>query len=522
MIVQKTASRPVQTLEHGPFRLREVIHECAAGCRRPDGSLVMRRASASAERLLPGRSVGYDVMVFIGLQRFLHHRQREEIQAKLKSDYGITLSTGEISCLARLFLNYVRRLHEACAPRLQRALARDGGWPMHADATCEDGRGTMLVILAGWRRWVLGAWKIPTEHAEAILACAHLTIRRFSAPCAIMRDLGRAMIQACEQLVAKLETKIPVLGCHTHFLADVGGDLLQSGHDKLRNAFRRLKIRGGLRTLARDLSRELGADLDPAREAFRAWQQESSSHTLPAGNAGIAVVRGLAQWGLDFLADAEYQDFPFDRPYLDFYDRCLRVRRVVDGFLRKPPEDRRVLRILRRLGRIMDPVIQEPCLARITRDIRVRARLFDELRTALRLFPRTNGRKQPRLAKPLTPQQAAVELRDIRAALKRFVRSLRKRRPQRGPAQNLQQAIDIILQHLKKHGKSLWGHEIRLPAKAGGGTRLVDRTNNLAENFFHGMKRGERRRSGRKNLARDFERLPPESALVQNFNWVAD
>jgi hypothetical protein len=31
------------------------------------------------------------------------------------------------------------------------------------------------------------------------------------------------------------------------------------------------------------------------------------------------------------------------------------------------------------------------------------------------------------------------------------------------------------------------------------------------------MKRGERRRSGRKNLAQDFERLPPESALVQNF-----
>ena len=31
------------------------------------------------------------------------------------------------------------------------------------------------------------------------------------------------------------------------------------------------------------------------------------------------------------------------------------------------------------------------------------------------------------------------------------------------------------------------------------------------------MKRGERRRSGRKNLVQDFERLPPESALIQNF-----
>jgi hypothetical protein len=118
----------------------------------------------------------------------------------------------------------------------------------------------------------------------------------------------------------------------------------------------------------------------------------------------------------------------------------------------------------------------------------------------------------------MTLRQAREELRDIRAALKRFSASLRKRRPQRGPAQDFRKAIDIILDHLKRHGKSLWGHEVRLPAKAGGGVRLVERTNNLCEHFFHAIKHGERRRSGRKNLARDFELLPPESALVQNFN----
>ena len=144
MIVQKTVSRSVQTLEHGPFRLREVIHECATGCRRPDGSLVMRRAAASAERLLPGRSVGYDVMVFIGRQRFLHHRQREEIQANLKSDYAITISTGEISCLARLFLKYVRRLHEparrSCGER----------WRATAAGPCTS---TRRVKTGGGRCW---------------------------------------------------------------------------------------------------------------------------------------------------------------------------------------------------------------------------------------------------------------------------------------------------------------------------------------------------------------------------------
>ena len=519
MIVQKTVSRSVQTLEHGPFRLREVIHECATGCRRPDGSLVMRRAAASAERLLPGRSVGYDVMVFIGRQRFLHHRQREEIQANLKSDYAITISTGEISCLARLFLKYVRRLHEACAPQLRRTLARDGGWPMHVDATCENGRGTMLVIQAGWRRWALGAWKIPTENAEAILACARSTIQLFGQPCAVMRDLGRAMIRACDELVAGLNVKIKVLACHSHFLADVGRDLLKPGHDALRNVLRRLKMRGALRTFVRDMNLELGDGLEQAREGFQDWQQQADkSHDLPTGHDGVAVVRGLAQWVFDYAAAEKNRNFPFERPYLNLYDRCVYARRVVDGWLRTPPTDRHVLRVTRRLGRTLDPVRLEPGLVRVAQNLRVRANLFDELRKTLRLSPESYGRSRAHLKRTLTLRQARTELRDIRAALKNFVASLRKRRPQRGPAQDIREAIDVILDHLKKHGKSLWGHEVRLTGKAGSGVRLVDRTNNLSEHFFHGMKHGERRRSGRKNLARDFELLPPESALVQNFN----
>ena len=518
MIVQKTVSRSVQTLEHGPFRLREVVHECAVGCRRPDERLVMRRASGSAERLLPGRSVGYDVMDFIGRRRFLDNRQREEIRAELKNDHGIALSTGEISGLARLFLDYVRRLHEACAPRLRRALAQDGGWPMHADATCEDGRGTMLVIIAGWRRWVLGSWKIPTENAEAILACARLMTQRFGEPCAVMRDLGRAMISACDDLVAGLSATIKALGCHSHFLADVGRDLLKPGHDALRDTLRRLKMRGALRTFARDMGRELGGELGTAREGFLDWQQQPESHDLPEGNAGVAVVRGLAQWVFDYAAAEKSRNFPFDRPYLDLYDRGVRARRVVDGWLRTPPEDRRVLRVLRRLGRVLDLLRQEPDLVRVARDLRVRANLFDELRKTLRLSPGAYGRSQPCSKRPMTLLQARAELRNVRAALKRFVASLRKRRPQRGPAQDFREAIDVILDHLKRHGKSLWGHEVRLSAKTGCGVRLVERTNNLCEHFFHAIKHGERRRSGRKNLARDFELLPPESALVQNFN----
>jgi hypothetical protein len=113
--------------------------------------------------------------------------------------------------------------------------------------------------------WVLGAWKIPTERADAILPRLRETTFRFGLPCAIVRDLGRAMTEAAETLVKDLELRIPVLACHLHFLGDVGKDLLEEGHDRLRVVFRQVNLRSQLRTLARDPGRNLGQDIDDAR-----------------------------------------------------------------------------------------------------------------------------------------------------------------------------------------------------------------------------------------------------------------
>jgi hypothetical protein len=76
--------------------------------------------------------------------------------------------------------------------------------------------------------------------------------------------------------------------------------------------------------------------------------------------------------------------------------------------------------------------------------------------------------------------------------------------------------LDIVLSHLERHSRYLWGHIIPMPEEAGGGFRIVDRTNNILEGFFHQMKHGERRRSGRKVLTQDFEGFPAAAALAVN------
>ena len=522
MRVRKTLRRHGQTLEHGVFRACETVRVCARGCTQKVATLhrgekviaVTQRSARLAQLLLPRRAVGYDIMVFVGLQRFVDHHQREEIQSTLKADHGIALSTGEISTLAHDFLVYLEGLHHRRAADLRVALAQDGGWPMHIDATGEDGRGTLLVVYAGWRGWVLGSWKIPTERADAVLPRLHQVAERFGPPCAIMRDLGRAMIEASRDFVAQRQLTIPVLGCHFHFLKDVGKDLLEPGHDQLRALLRRFDVRGQLRALARDLGRQLGTDIETARAQLERWLGAGGpGHALPDGTLGIAMVRALAQWVLDSPADGQDEGFPFDLPYLDLFRRCRTALRAVEAFLCAPHEDVKAYTLLERLHRIVEPVRSQVPFQRPAAVLEVRARLLAELRQVLRLrVKRADGEPAPACADAKTLD----ELQDIQRAVEQLAAALRDRRPERGPAQDTRQAIDLILTHLDRHGPSLWGHAIVLPDALGGGTRLVDRTNLPLEGFFHGVKHGERRRSGRKTLTQDLENLPAPALLATN------
>ena len=504
MRVQKTGPRTGLTLSHGAFEARETIHACLDKCRWPSGALVTRRAACLSKELPPGSNVGYDVMVFVGFERFLHHRQREEIQASLV-EQGVRISTGEVSKLSGKFVSYVARLHRARAGRLEAVLEGDGGWPLHVDATGEAGRGTMLVVIAGWRQWVLGAWKIATERADLILPCLQQTVRRFGPPCAAMRDLGKAMIPAINDLVIELKLNIPVLACHQHFLADVGKDLLDPAHAELRDLFRRAKVRPKLGALVRDLGRELGKEIEDARQAVFGWQSlAATDHRIDPGRDGMATVRALAQWVLDYKAQATGLDFPFDRPYLDLYDRSITALRATDAFLRTPPEDKKVTRLLKRFHRHLEPVASDVPLRQVAQRLRRRAILFDELRGVLRIVA------------AVPEDETVTDLEQMHKQLDALVASLKARRPARGPAHDTREAIDLILEHIETHGDNLWGHAIRLPDSAGGGIRLVSRTNYLSENFFGGLKHDERRRTGYKNLGYVLENLPAEATLVRN------
>lgn len=310
---------------------------------------------------------------------------------------------------------------------------------------------------------------------------------------------------------------MPVLSCHEHFLSDVGEDLLEKGHNALAAAFRAggtKGIRGDLRKLARELGRKIGNEIDAAREALLSWQMDSAvAPPLPRGRDGLAVVRALAQWVLAYAAESTYGTFPFDRPWLDFYDRVIVAHHAATAL---SSEDRKVSRVLGRLRRALDPIVADVACARTAATLRTRAVILDEFRATLRIIPRSAARRGVQPRGPLTREEAVADLQDVEEQLDRWKERALTSRATRDPKSDEAQAIDVILAHLDRHGGTLFGHVIPLPPEAGGGVRLVDRTNNIEEEFFRTMKHAERRRSGRKNLTCEFEKLPSGAALAQN------
>ena len=456
MEVRKTFERRGRTLAHGRFRMREAEYICGHGCSEPAASgqgrrALVRRSPETTSLLLPRSTIGYDVLAHVGVERFVRFRRRDEIREDLLARWGIELSTGEVSSLARKFCVYLKALHVSRAKALRKALAADGGWPMHIDATGEDGRGTLLVIFAGWRRWVMGSWKIPTENAQAILPRIRETVQLFGAPCAVMRDLGRAVIDAARTYIASLAKPIPNLGCHMHFVRDIGKDLLSASHDALRTLFRQFKVVSHLRSLVRDLGRRLGGGMDDARGEMDAWlRSDANPYCLPAGRAGLVMLRSMAQWTLDWADDGNDEGFPFDRPWLDLYRRCLKACRATEAYLTRQDGDRQGRRALRQFFNILVTVRSEVPFGRHALVLARRAKILDDLRDALRLTLKPSGRNEP-LPAVLSPRQAVRELQDIKAAVKRLASSLRRQRPDRGPASDLRAAIDLVLAHLDRH-----------------------------------------------------------------------
>ncbi|MHC4435488.1 MAG: hypothetical protein ACYTBS_26970 [Planctomycetota bacterium] len=162
----------------------------------------------------PRQRYGYDLIVHVGLARYMRRKQREEIRYELLSKRRIELSAGTISNLCDRFLTYLEVLHLVRSSYLKAAMG-EHGYPLHIDATSEHGKGGLFVCMDGFRKWVLCTGKIESELGERLKPFIDRTIELFGDPIATVRDLGPAGKNAVAHLVKR---GVLDFVCHYHFL----------------------------------------------------------------------------------------------------------------------------------------------------------------------------------------------------------------------------------------------------------------------------------------------------------------
>ena len=491
MGVYKTRSRTVTTLAEGRFEAKETLLRCGRSGPEPNKSCAPVGSEELARLAPPGQGFGYDLIVHVGLARYLDGKQRDEIRDALLQR-GIELSTGSISKVCDRFLAHLTCLHLLRTPQMRAAMSQ--GYSLHLDATCDSGKGGLFLCLDGIRGWVLWAERIGSENGELLAPVVESTVKIFGDPVATVRDLGSGMAAAVEPL---RQRGTPDLVCHYHFLRAVGTSLLNQAYDRLRGLLKKSAVRSSLVALRREL---------------RPYLQEVESK----GPFGPGQVRegllALVHWLIEGQGRKDLR-FPFALPHLELVLRCRTAAEIANSWMPRPwnvPERR----AMRTLDSLLRRLHKDQRMAPTIAELQDRWRVFCELRTVLRLDNSElpggqRGRQLPIAATEL------LRLHDIRAAVRQYEHDLRHRAGDEAKKKRPSTPEPIVLKYLDRYRDRLFGHPV-IRDDDGHVIIVVERTNNPPEHFFGRSKQQLRRRLGRANLSRDLQQQPAQVALVAN------
>jgi len=250
--VLKTQNTTVKSLRYGEFTSRETILFCSY--HKYDGEIIIKYDSDELNQLVPPYSnFAYDVIVFIGISRFFHNKQKFEIQEELRIKYGLHISDGNITNLSDRFLIYTKCVHELAYLEIRSVIEGRGGYILHIDATVEEDSDSVFVGIDSVNSWVLSSRKIKSEEAKQIVPSLQEIKNQYGEPLAIKRDMGKGMEKAVSIVFPDVMDTI----CHQHFVRDVGKDILSEQYGLIRKGLIAKKIRTRLNRLLEQLIVEI-------------------------------------------------------------------------------------------------------------------------------------------------------------------------------------------------------------------------------------------------------------------------
>lgn len=491
----KTRVRKVVTLHLGAFTAYESLAFCRT-CNTTHGSEQLRRL------VPPSSNFGYDIIVYVGKALFLRHRNGAEIVAEL-AEKNAPISQSEVYVLGRKFIVMLARAHRQCAGRVKKAMARNGGYILHLDGTCEGTGPVLMTGLDSIMNIVLGNVKLPSEKAETIVPFLENIKKQFGPPIALVHDMGRGILNA----VRTVFKDVPDFICHFHFLRDLGNDFLGREYDIIRKHLRSHGLASKLRYRAQCFKKIIDEHpevIDSLRGAMRGDKiARASLEQIPAINAYT-----LIQWTLDAKNQGGGYGFPFDRPHLDFAKRLLaaaqHLEHLADIKLRGDWRDNKPYhKILPYLRKLADDKKLQSAMA----DLEKKIVLFDQLRDAMRIAPEDGG-------KGLNDDANGESMQSIQERVQHFQEEKLRAHPQYA----VDDAYKAFAAQLGKYWEKLFADPIEVDTPEGKVLIQPQRTNNILERFFRDFKRGHRRKTGSQRINRTLRAMLADTPIVKNLD----
>ena len=474
-------------MEVGALAVCETVVFCQT-CRAP-------YCSEELARVVPYRCrFGYNVIEYVGRALFLRGCSEQQVQQEL-SAHNISASLNQVGYLGRKFIAYLALVHKESGNAIREHLARQGGYILHVDATCEGDSPFVMSGLDEISNTVLHNVKIPSENTQDIVPFLQEIVAANGTPLAVISDMSGAIAAAVSEVLPGVAHYI----CHFHFLRDIGKDLLEASYDTIRRTLRSLKTRAQLRALAKTCR----VKIEQSSELTDALTQYATEHTngLPSQTLpGCVLAYTLVLWVLCAPKTATGKGFPFDRPHLLLYERLLSVHNL---FLQKTTLHTKSP-ALERLKSISREIVHNHALERAASSLHEKIAVFDRLRHAMRIA-------LPGSKTSLNDDGKSASFKTIKKALSEFRADL-----ELNEKAKTSRAYEKMFKQIDASWKKLFADPLTVTTQQGSKIIYPQRTNNILERFFRSLKRTFRRKTGNHSLTRILRAMLADTPLVQN------
>ncbi len=477
----------------GPFIAHETLLYCPS-CFRVFGSDALRQ-------LVPKWcNVGYDVLVYVGRALFQRYRTIQEVSAELYSR-NVQISDSGISYLGYKFISCLAACHQQATPKIRQSMGLSGGYVLHLDATHDGNAPALMTGMDSLSEIVLGNVKVPSEHADHIVPFLQKLQKDFGAPQACVHDMGKGICKA----VSEVFPATPDFICHFHFLRDIGKDFLEPAYSSLRSCLRKHKTSPRLHALVRDMKQRLSeqdADSELLANAFLTGELPENSALLP-----LAAAYSMALWILQGKHSGDGYGFPFDRPLLVFAERLLAGQQHLSALSACCHDtDKIEKQSVVKLARIISDIVNDTRFQQGVQELHWRCQVFDSLRKAMRIaLP--DGRDG------LNDNGTDEAISTICASVQRFRSKLDNK-----AKWSADKLCHKMAKQIDKWSKKLFADPIEVDTLRGPVMIYPQRTNNILEQFFRGIRRGHRRKTGNNSIRPMLQTMLADTPLVKNLD----